>query len=39
MKELKRQLSSQPVLVILNEYDLFKVEADSLNYTLGTVLS
>ena len=39
MEELKRQLSSQPVLTIPNEYDLFRVEADSSNYTLGVVLS
>ena len=39
MKELKRQLSLQPVLTILNKYDLFRVEADSLNYTLSTVFS
>ena len=39
MKELKRQLSSQLVLAILNEYDLFRVEADSSNYALSTVLS
>ena len=39
MEELKRQLSSQPVLAIPNEYDLFRVETDSSNYALGTVLS
>ena len=39
MEELKRQLSLQPVLAILNEYDLFRVEADSSNYALSTVLS
>ena len=39
MEELKRQLSSQPVLAILNEYDLFRVETDSSNYALSTVLS
>ena len=32
-------MSSQPVLTILNEYDLFRVEADSSNYALGVVLS
>ena len=39
MKELKRQLSSQSVLAISNEYDLFRVEADSSNYALSVVLS
>ena len=39
MKELKRQLSLQSVLAIPNEYDLFRVEADSSNYTLSAVLS
>ena len=39
MEELKRKLSSQPVLAILNEYDLFRVETDSSNYALGAVLS
>ena len=39
MEELKRQLSSQPVLAIPNEHDLFRVEADSSNYALGAVLS
>ena len=39
MEELKRQLSSQPVLAIPNEYDLFRVKADSSNYALGAVLS
>ena len=39
MKELKRQLSSQPVLAILNEYDLFRVKADSSNYAFSVVLS
>ena len=39
MKELKRQLSSQSVLTILNKHDLFRVEADFSNYTLSTVLS
>ena len=39
MKELKRQLSSQLVLAIPNEYNLFRVEADSSNYTLSVVLS
>ena len=32
-------MSSQPVFTIPNEYDLFRVEADSLNYTLSVVLS
>ena len=39
MEELKRQLSSQPVLAIPNKYDLFRVETDSSNYALSTVLS
>ena len=39
MEELKRQLSSQLVLAIPNKYDLFRVETDSSNYTLGAVLS
>ena len=39
MKELKKQLSLQLVLAILNKYDLFRVKADSSNYTLSTVLS
>ena len=32
-------MSLQPVLAILNKYDLFRVEADSSNYALSTVLS
>ena len=32
-------MSSQSVLTIPNEYNLFRVKADSSNYTLGTVLS
>ena len=32
-------MSSQLVLAILNEYDLFRVETDSSNYTLSIVLS
>ena len=39
MKELKKQLSSQLVLAILNKHDLFRVETDSSNYALSTVLS
>ena len=32
-------MSLQPVFTIPNEYDLFRVEADSSNYALGAVLS
>ena len=39
MEKLKKQLSSQLVLTILNEYDLFRVKADSSNYALSVVLS
>ena len=32
-------MSSELVLAILNEYNFFRVEADSSNYTLSVVLS
>ena len=32
-------MSSQPVLAIPNKHDFFRVEADSSNYALSTVLS